>query len=160
MPNEQRLHIAVVVRHFVTTGAERYAVEVTQRLAKKHKITLLCQTYDPNLVEGLNVTTIQPSFNKPSWLNLKSFGNKVEQTLIDLKPDLVHSHDRLTQFNGLVVHCPCYKTKFVEAGDSGLVSTPDENSIVCVTGFTAGLKLSNSKSKKRQGYHRCLQLHR
>ena len=115
------MKIAVLIRNFVTTGgAERYAVEVTQRLAKKHDITVFCQTHDPALVEGLKVHKVFKIGDKPRWLNQILFAIACDRATKNQGFDAIHSHDRTYHYDAYVVHCPCYKTKFVEAGPKGL----------------------------------------
>ena len=120
-PSSRRLKIAVLIRSFVTTGgAERYAVEVTRRLAKEHDISVLCQIWDPNLTEGLKVVKIPRISAKPRWLNQVLFALGCSRAVKKIGFDVIHSHERTYDFDALVVHCPCYKTKFVERGKRGL----------------------------------------
>ena len=116
-----RKKIAVLIRNFVTTGgAERYAVEVTKRLAQLHQITVLCQTHDPSHCEGLEIITIPRLCVQPRWINQVLFAYQCSKVTRAGDFDLVHSHERTWDYNVYVVHCPCYKTKFAEAGSHGL----------------------------------------
>ena len=115
------MKIAVLIRNFVTTGgAERYAVEVTQRLAQKHDITVFCQTHDPALTENVKVKKVWKIGDKPRWLNQILFALACDRATKKEHFDAVHSHDRTYRYDAYVVHCPCYKTKFVEAGARGI----------------------------------------
>lgn len=50
-----RLRIAVLIRHYTRIGgAERYCVELTERLAEQHEVHLFCQAIEvephPNII--------------------------------------------------------------------------------------------------------------
>jgi glycosyltransferase involved in cell wall biosynthesis len=113
----RRLNIAVVIRNFVQSGgAERYAVEVTRRLSRKHMVTIYCQTCDPRLTEGLEVVQVPRYFIKPRWLNHFLFNIWARKLWRTQGHDRVWSHERHWEYNACVIHCPCYKTKFLEKG--------------------------------------------
>lgn len=111
------LKIAVLIRNFVTTGgAERYAVEVTRRLAQKHEVTVLCQEVDLSCCDGIKVEYIPKWMEKPRWLNQILFSIFCHRRLKTLDIDVIHSHDRTHHYDALVTHCPCYKSKSVDRG--------------------------------------------
>ena len=55
---KEKLKIAVLIRRFVLTGgAERYAVEVTRRLARDHDVSVFAQEWS---FEGKEKITSRP----------------------------------------------------------------------------------------------------
>lgn len=113
--NHPKLKIAVLVRNFVTTGgAEKYCVEVTKRLAKKHEVHVFCQTNDPTLNEGITIHKIPRISVKPRWLNQILFSRWCKRETIN-KFDIIHSHERLEYFDVVTIHCPCYVTKTADS---------------------------------------------
>jgi glycosyltransferase involved in cell wall biosynthesis len=111
----RRFSIAVVLRNFVLSGgAERYAVEVTRRLAQKHNVTVYSQTWDPGLEKEFNIIRVPRFFIKPRWLNHLLFARWAQKLWKKGDYDRIWSHERHWKFNTCVVHCPCYKTKFLD----------------------------------------------
>ena len=65
---KRKLKIAVLVRHFVTSGGmERYAVEITRRLKDRgHEIHLFCREFDESLARDesrIKLSVRPPSFS-------------------------------------------------------------------------------------------------
>ena len=107
---KNRLKIAVLVRRFITTGGmERYVVEVTRRLARQHDVHVFCQERSWDGDEDITFHRIPKFFTRPSVLNLLVFSHYTGKYL-DESFDIVHSHERVTHFNTLTVHCPCFRT--------------------------------------------------
>ncbi len=66
----KKLKIAVLIRDFVTTGgAERYACEVTRRLAPEHEVHVFCQNWNPTISEEIAFHRIPKLLAKPSFVN-------------------------------------------------------------------------------------------
>ncbi len=106
----KRLKIAILVRRFITTGGmERYCVEVTRRLARNHDVHVFAQEYIWEGPERITFHRIPKFFTKPSFLNLLVFSFFTRRSL-DESFDIVHSHERVTHFDTLTVHCPCFRT--------------------------------------------------
>ena len=107
---QDRLKIAILVRRFVTTGgAERYAVEVARRLALKHNVHVFAQEWAWNGREKIVFHRIPKFFERPSLLNLILFSYFTRKNL-DESFDIIHSHERVTHFDALTIHCPCFRT--------------------------------------------------
>jgi len=108
------LKIAVLVWDFVTTGgAERYACEVTRRLAEKHDVHVFSQSWDPAVSDKITYHRIPKWCSKPSWVNQLLFSYFTKRALDD-SFDIIHTHDRVTRFHILTIHCPCYRGFIVE----------------------------------------------
>jgi len=108
--HDGRLKIAVLVRRFVTTGgAERYAYEVTRRLALKHDVHIFAQEWSFEGSEQLTFHKIPMPLAKPSFVNQLLFSFFTRRALKNAYFDIVHSHERVTQFDVLTIHCPCYR---------------------------------------------------
>jgi UDP-glucose:(heptosyl)LPS alpha-1,3-glucosyltransferase len=95
---KNELNIAVAVKGFISTGgAEKYAVEVTRRLANRgHRIDLYAWNADESLTTGLDFTPVPlPTiFSFSSVLTSYSFAREAA-ALISRKPyDVVMSHER------------------------------------------------------------------
>jgi UDP-glucose:(heptosyl)LPS alpha-1,3-glucosyltransferase len=105
----KRLKIAVLVRNFVTTGgAERYAVEVTRRLAREHEVHVFAETWDETVCASLTMHRVPKYLGKPSFLNLLLFSRAVER-MVDRRFDVIHSHERVKRCDVLTIHCPCFR---------------------------------------------------
>lgn len=106
---QQKLKIAILIRHFVTTGgAERYAVEVTKRLAKNHNVHVFAQEWSSDAETRVTFHKIPKFLGKPSFFNQLLFSYFTRRSL-DGSFDIIHSHERVTQFDVLTIHCPCYR---------------------------------------------------
>lgn len=112
-PNE-RLKIAILVRRFVTTGGmERYCYEVTRRLAAEHDVHVFAQEWSWAGNEKITFHRIPRFFSKPSFLNQLVFSYFTSRALDD-SFDIIHSHERVTRFDTLTVHCPCFRSYITE----------------------------------------------
>jgi len=112
--SQERLKIAILVRRFITTGGmERYCVEVARRLAVKHDVHVFTQEWTWDGAEKITFHRIPKFFTKPSFLNLLLFSYLTRKKL-DESFDIIHSHERVTHFDTLTVHCPCFRTYITE----------------------------------------------
>ena len=110
LSSKKRLKIAILIRGFVTTGgAEKYAVELTRRLAREHDVHVFAQEWSFNGKEKITFHKIPKFFTKPSYLNQLVF-SFFTRRLVDSSFDIVHSHERVTSFDVLTVHCPCFRS--------------------------------------------------
>ena len=108
MPHEEKLRIAVLIKRFVTTGgAERYATEITRRLARQHEIHVFAQEWDFRGTEKILFHKIPRFVRKPSWLNQILFSHFSRRAVGD-SFDIVHSHEKVTQFDVMTIHSPCF----------------------------------------------------
>ncbi|NTV14352.1 MAG: glycosyltransferase family 4 protein [Desulfobulbaceae bacterium] len=108
-PLGKKLKIAVLVRNFVITGgAERYAYQVSRRLAREHEVHIFCQTWDEELTPGFTIHRIPRPLRKPTFVNQLLFswycGRRVDNSF-----DLIYSHERVRRYDVLSIHCPCYR---------------------------------------------------
>lgn len=108
-PLGKKLKIGVLVRNFVITGgAERYAYQVSRRLARDHEVHIFCQTCDEKLIAGFTIHKIPRPLRKPTFVNQLFFswfcGRRVDASF-----DLIYSHERVRRFDVLSIHCPCYR---------------------------------------------------
>ncbi|MBW2109364.1 MAG: glycosyltransferase family 4 protein [Deltaproteobacteria bacterium] len=109
MQGKKQLKVAVLIRRFVTTGgAERYAFEVTKRLAENHEVHVFAQHWSRNIPSTIRMHKIPFFFKKPSFLNQLTFSRWTNRG-VDRSFDIIHSHERVTRFDVLTVHCPCYR---------------------------------------------------
>lgn len=109
-PPKERLKIAVLIRRFILTGgAERYAVEVTRRLAREHDVSVFAQEWSFEGKEKIAFNKIPRPFKKPGFLNQLLFSFFTRRSLDD-SFDIVHTHERVCQFDVLTVHCPCFRS--------------------------------------------------
>jgi len=113
-PSKKRLKIAILVRRFITTGGmERYCVEVARRLAMKHDVHVFAQEWSWDGDEKITFHRIPKFLTKPNFLNLLFFSYFTRKSL-DESFDIIHSHERVTHFDTLTVHCPCFRTYITE----------------------------------------------
>lgn len=109
----RKLRIAVLLRRFVTTGgAERYAVEVTRRLAKEHEVHVFCQEWEPQLVTNITIHKVPRPIQPFAFVNQLIFSYFTRRALLGSTYffDIIHTHERVTQFDVLTLHCPCYRS--------------------------------------------------
>lgn len=110
MSPKEKLKIAVLVRNFVSTGgAERYAIEVTRRLAVTHEVHVFAQERSWHGKEDITFHKIPRFLTKPSWLNQILFSYFCKKAVGD-DFDIIHSHERVTKFDILTIHCPCFRS--------------------------------------------------
>ena len=111
---KEKLKIAVLIRNFVSTGgAERYAIEVTRRLAVTHDVHVFAQEWSWHGEEALTFHKIPSPFVKLSWLNQILFSYFCKRSL-GQDFDIIHSHERVSRFDILTIHCPCFRTYITE----------------------------------------------
>ena len=109
-PIPKKLKIAVLIRRFITTGgAERYAVEVARGIAVEHDMHVFTQEWTLEGNEKITFHKIPKFFTKPGFLNMLIFSFFTSKYL-DESFDIIHSHERVTRFDILTIHCPCFKT--------------------------------------------------
>lgn len=108
--SKEKLKIAVLIRRFVLTGgAERYAVEVTRRLAREHDVSVFAQEWSFEGKEKITFHRIPRFFRRPNFLNQLLFSFFTRRSLDD-SFDIVHTHERVSRFDVLTVHCPCFRS--------------------------------------------------
>lgn len=111
---EKRLRIAVLISSFITTGgAERYAVEVSRRLAKDHEVHVFCNRWSFDGTEEITFHKIPNYIKKPGFLG-QLFFSLFCTRMVDDAFDIIHSHSRVTRFDVLTLHVPCFKTYMIE----------------------------------------------
>jgi UDP-glucose:(heptosyl)LPS alpha-1,3-glucosyltransferase len=107
---QKRLKIAILVRNFIKTGGmERYCVEVARRLALRHDVHVFAQEWRWDGDEKIIFHRIPKLLTKPSFLNLLLFSYFTRKK-VNNSFDIIHSHERVTHFDALTVHCPCFRT--------------------------------------------------
>lgn len=107
---QKKLKVAISVRRFITTGgAERYAVEVTRRLALIHEVHVFAQEWTLEGNENIRFHKIPKYFNSPRFINTLVF-DFFTSRYVDASFDVIHSHERIRKFDVLTIHCPCFKT--------------------------------------------------
>lgn len=98
------MKIAVLIRRFITTGgAERYAVEVTRRLAKTHEVHVLAQEWDHE-PQGLALHRVPLLGRRPRAFNQWWFSRHTSQMARRLGVDVIHTHERVTDFHVMNIH--------------------------------------------------------
>ena len=105
------LCIAVVIKRFVRTGgAERYAVEVTQRLLERgHKIDIYAREADPELTRGMTFYKVPDRLGFSSALSLHAFARESAAMVGQKSYDIVHSHDKGCPADVSTVHTFSFK---------------------------------------------------
>lgn len=106
---KNKLKVAVIIRNYVTTGgAERYAYELTKRLTDSCEVHVFCQRFDKYLGKGIVFHKIPTICNRPTFVNQMLFSWYTKRA-VDDSFDVIHSHERISYFDVLTVHCPCFK---------------------------------------------------
>lgn len=105
------LNIALVIKNFVATGgAERYAVEVAQRILEKgHRIDLYARTIDKTLTRGMTMFTVPDKFKFSSVLSQFSFAKETARLMAGKTYDVIHSHEKGCASHLSTLHAFSYK---------------------------------------------------
>jgi UDP-glucose:(heptosyl)LPS alpha-1,3-glucosyltransferase len=108
-----RLRIAVIIRLYsrVGGGAERYCVEVTERLAQKHEVHVFTQDIKTDTHADIHFHKIQVWTEKPRFFNLWLF-SWATYKLTRNNFDIVHSHAMITHANVYTLHVPCVRSTY------------------------------------------------
>jgi UDP-glucose:(heptosyl)LPS alpha-1,3-glucosyltransferase len=114
MPHEEKLKIGVLIKRFVSTGgAERYALEITRRLALQHEVHVFAQEWAFQGPENILFHKIPKFVTKPSWLNQILFSYSCSKAIGNTF-DIVHSHEKVTQFDVMTIHSPCFRSSITQ----------------------------------------------
>ena len=98
----RRLKIALLVRRFIiTAGAERYAVEVAQRLAKVHEVHVFAQQWDQE-PPGVILHRVSRLCEKPRAFNQWWFSWQTARMVGGF--DVVYTGERVTRFDVMNIH--------------------------------------------------------
>ena len=111
----KRLRIAILIRHYDRSGggAERYCVELSERIAETHEVHVFAQkisTQSPNIT----FHPIPLRVKRPRFINQLLFSRDTRKAT-EGQYDLVHSHDMVTHANIYTLHVPCIKTQWSQA---------------------------------------------
>ena len=110
MSDNKRLKIAVLIRRFVSTGgAERYAMEVTRRLALHHEVHVFAHEWSFQGKEKIEFHKMPRGPVKPSWLNQILFSYFTRKAAGNAF-DIVHSHEKVVNFDVMTIHSPCFRS--------------------------------------------------
>ena len=90
------MKIAVLVRNFNRNagGAERYCVELSERLSENNEVHIYSQTFDEKL-PTIEFHKISKYFDKPRFLNQLLFSYLTKKATSG-KFDIVHSHEMVS----------------------------------------------------------------
>jgi glycosyltransferase involved in cell wall biosynthesis len=110
MNPDRKLKIAVLIKRFIPTGgAERYALEVTRRLALHHEVHVFAQEWSVQGQETITFHKISKYMNKPTWLNQILFAQSGRRA-VGKTFDIIHSHEKVTHFDLMTIHSPCFRS--------------------------------------------------
>ncbi len=112
---DKKLRIAVLIRNYSASGggAERYCVELTNRLSKLHEVHVFSQ-HNSESSESITFHQIPQWFKKPRYINQLLFSHLTKRATQG-KFDIVHSHDMATHANIYTLHVPCVRTKWAQS---------------------------------------------
>jgi UDP-glucose:(heptosyl)LPS alpha-1,3-glucosyltransferase len=113
--SDKKLRIAVLIRNYSASGggAERYCVELTNRLSKLHEVHVFSQ-HNSESSESITFHQIPQWFKKPRYINQLLFSHLTKRATQG-KFDIVHSHDMATHANIYTLHVPCVRTKWAQS---------------------------------------------
>ncbi len=113
--SDKKLRIAVLIRNYSISGggAERYCVELTNRLGKIHEVHVFSQ-HNSESSESITFHQIPQWFKKPRYINQLLFSYLTKRATQG-KFDIVHSHDMATHANIYTLHVPCVRTKWTQS---------------------------------------------
>jgi UDP-glucose:(heptosyl)LPS alpha-1,3-glucosyltransferase len=109
MSDRRKLKIAVLIKSFISTGgAERYALEVTRRLALEHDVHVFANRWSLDGNEKITFHRIPIAITKPGFLSELLF-SRLCRKYVDPSYDIIHAHVRATHFDVSTVHAPCFR---------------------------------------------------
>jgi UDP-glucose:(heptosyl)LPS alpha-1,3-glucosyltransferase len=113
--SDDKLRISVLIRNFSASGggAERYCVELTNRLSKIHEVHVFSQ-HNSESSESITFHQIPQWLKKPRYINQLLFSYLTKRATQG-KFDIVHSHDMATHANIYTLHVPCVRTKWAQS---------------------------------------------
>jgi UDP-glucose:(heptosyl)LPS alpha-1,3-glucosyltransferase len=107
---QKKLKIAVLIRDFVSTGgAEKYALEVTRRLALDHDVHVFAQHWSFDGKEKITFHRIPRLFIKPSFLNQLLFSYFTHRS-VDRSFDIIHTYERVSHFDVFTIQSSCFRS--------------------------------------------------
>ena len=113
--SDDKLRIAVLIRNYSASGggAERYCVELTNRLSKIHEVHVFSQ-HNSESSESITFHQIPQWLKKPRYINQLLFSHLTKRAT-EGRFDIVHSHDMATHANIYTLHVPCVRTKWAQS---------------------------------------------
>ncbi|MES2383671.1 MAG: glycosyltransferase family 4 protein [Pseudomonadota bacterium] len=112
--SDKKLKLLHVVRRYGPVGGmERYVWELTHELRDLgHQVEVLCEVCLADKPHGIIVRELGTIAQRPRWLALLRFGNRVARWLAENQhPDwLIHSHERLSSHHLTTFHGPPFAT--------------------------------------------------
>jgi len=110
-----RLKVAVLIRNYCRTsgGAEKYCVEITERIAKYHEVHLFAQSINFHS-ENIVIHKIPILLRRPRFLNQLLFSFFTYIKTAHKGFDIVHSHDMVTHANIYSLHVPTIKSSLIK----------------------------------------------
>ena len=112
---DKRLKIAVLTRNYNRSGggAERYCVELTERLSKIYDVHVFSQ-FNSETSSDITFHNIPQWIKRPSFLSRFIF-SYLSKSRTKGKFDIIHSHVLAQYADIYTFHVPCIKTKWVKA---------------------------------------------
>jgi UDP-glucose:(heptosyl)LPS alpha-1,3-glucosyltransferase len=107
---QKKLKIAVLIRDFISTGgAEKYALEVTRRLALDHDVHVFAQGWTFEGKEEITFHRIPRFFFRPSFLNQLLFSYFTRRSM-DASFDVIHTYERVSHFDVFTIQSSCFRS--------------------------------------------------
>jgi glycosyltransferase involved in cell wall biosynthesis len=108
------MKIAVLIRKYKRSagGAERYCVELTEKLALNHEIHVFAQDYEDDC-ELIKFHKVSQYFEKPRFINQLLFSLLTKRATAD-QFDIVHSHELVSHANIYTMHVPCFRSMWID----------------------------------------------
>lgn len=104
------MKIAILIRKYNISagGAERYCVELTEKLASYHEVHVFAQNHESEC-ENIHFHKIPQFFEKPRFINQLIFSYLTKRKTAG-KFDIVHSHELVSHANVYTIHVPCFRS--------------------------------------------------
>lgn len=110
------MRIAVLIRRFITTGgAERYAVEVVQRLAKVHEVHVFTREWD-HPPQGITIHHVSHPFKKPGYIDRWWFSLRTSRLTRNF--EAVYTIEKVARFDVMSVQSQTFVSGLWPTGKS------------------------------------------
>jgi glycosyltransferase involved in cell wall biosynthesis len=108
------MKIAVLIRNFKRNegGAERYCVEISERLSKENEVHVFSQSYEKTS-SSITFHKISKFLDKPRFINQLFFSFLTKKATRG-KFDIIHSHEMVSEADIYTIHVPCFKSIWID----------------------------------------------
>jgi glycosyltransferase involved in cell wall biosynthesis len=110
------MKIAILIRKYIRSagGAERYCVELTEKLAINNEVHVFAQEYENDCdCPQIQFHKISKYFERPRFINQLLFSWLTKRATKG-RFNIVHSHELVSHANIYTIHVPCFRSMWID----------------------------------------------